>query len=81
MSHVTAQPIVIAISQSKRELYPFEEVFRSQNKLIVDTVCKEFVFVLELFDLKMSQVANIFNKIFAKVVNRYLQWLQSYNSL
>jgi len=54
MSHVTAQPIVLAISQSKRELYPFEEVYRSQNKLIVDTVCKEFVFVLELFDLKMS---------------------------
>ena len=35
-------------------MYHFEEVFRSQNKLIVDTVCKEFVFVLELFDLKMS---------------------------
>jgi|LauGreDrversion4_2_1035121.scaffolds.fasta_scaffold473311_1 hypothetical protein len=29
----------------------------------------------------MSQVAHIFNKIFSKVVNRYLEWLQSYNSL
>lgn len=81
MQHVTAQPIVLAISQSKREVYPFEEVYRSQNKLIVDTVCKEFVFVLELFDLKMSQVSQIFNKIFAKSINRYLKWLESYNSL
>ena len=55
-------------------------MFRSQNKLIVDTVCKEFVFVLELFDLKMTQVSHIFNQIFAKVVNRYLNWLQSYNA-
>lgn len=46
-------PIVTAISQAKLRHYPFEEVFRSHNKLIVDTVCKEFVFVLEFFDLKL----------------------------
>lgn len=62
-------------------MYHFEEVFRSQNKLIVDTVCKEFVFVLELFDLKMSQVTQIFNQIFSKVVNRYLTWLTAYNPI
>lgn len=54
LSRLTAQPIVMAISSQKHQLYYFEEVFRSQNKLIVDTVCKEFVFVLEMFDLKMS---------------------------
>jgi hypothetical protein len=44
-------------------------------------VCKEFVFVLELFDLKMTQVSHIFNQIFAKVVNRYLGWLNAYNAV
>ena len=52
---------MVAIAQSKKLQYPFEEVFRSQNKLIVDAVCKEFVFVLEFFDLKMVQVSTIFN--------------------
>lgn len=76
LERLTAQPIVTATSQQR--VYYFEEVFRSQNKLIVDTVCKEFVFVLELFDLKMSQVGHMFNCVFAKVVNRYLKWLEEY---
>ena len=45
-------PIVVAIAHKKFSTYDFEEVFRSQNKLIVDAVCKEFVFVLEFFDLR-----------------------------
>jgi hypothetical protein len=53
-------------------------VFRSQNKLIVDAVCKEFVFVLEFFDLKMVQVSTIFNQIFARVINKYIDWLVGY---
>lgn len=68
-------PIVVAIAQSKHLHFDFEEVFRSQNKLIVDAVCKEFVFVLEFFDLKMVQVSTIFNQIFSRVINKYLDWL------
>ena len=37
------------------------------------------MFVLEFFDLKMSQVSHIFNQIFAKVVNKYLAWLNGYS--
>ncbi len=44
-------------------------------------MCKEFVFVLEMWDLKMAQVSQIFNQIFAKVINRYLKWLESYTVL
>jgi hypothetical protein len=44
----------------------------------VDTVCKEFVFLLEFFDLKMAQIAPIFNAIFARVINKYLEWLEGY---
>ena len=70
----------MTISISKKLQYPFEEVFRSQNKLIVDAVCKEFIFVLEFFDLKMVQVSTIFNQIFSRVINKYLEWLSQYNS-
>jgi hypothetical protein len=46
----------------------------------VDAVCKEFIFVLEFFDLKMVQVSTIFNQIFSRVINKYLEWLSQYNS-
>ena len=75
LEQMDTQPVVVAISQNKRQQFHFEEVFRSQNKLIVDAVCKEFVFVLEFFDLKMMQLANIFNQIFSRVINKYLEWL------
>lgn len=49
LERLDTSPIIIAIT--KQKMFPFEEVFRSQNLLIVNTVCKEFVFVLEFFDL------------------------------
>lgn len=61
LERIDSIPIVVAISQSKKSQFQFEEVFRSQNKLIVDAVCKEFVFILEFFDLKMMKVSTIFN--------------------
>ena len=75
LERMDGHPIVTAISQSRKSQFHFEEVFRSQNKLIVDAVCKEFVFVLEFFDLKLMQVSTIFNQIFSRVINKYLEWL------
>ena len=80
LERIDNQPIVVAMASSKRNQFNFEEVFRSQNKLIVDAVCKEFVFVLEFFDLKLMQVSTIFNQIFSRVINKYLEWLAQYNS-
>jgi hypothetical protein len=55
LMRIDAPPIITAIALSKNQrLFPFEEVFRSANKLIVDSVCKEFIFVLEFFDMKVS---------------------------
>ena len=78
LNKLDSQPVVVAIAQSKNMKFDFEEIFRSQNKLIVDAVCKEFVFVLEFFDLKMVQVSTIFNQIFSRVINKYLDWLVQY---
>jgi hypothetical protein len=44
-------------------------------------VCKEFVFVLEFFDLKMAHMSRLFNQIFAKIINKYIDWLKDYNAL
>lgn len=76
LQRIDYAPIITAQSQSKgSKLYPFEEVFRSVNKLIVDSVCKEFIFVLEFFDMKLSQVSPVFIQIFSRVINKYIEWL------
>ena len=76
LQRIDAPPIIIAIALSKNQrLFPFEEVFRSVNKLIVDSVCKEFIFVLEFFDMKVSQVSPVFIQIFSRVINKYVDWL------
>lgn len=45
---------------------------------MIDTISKEFVFVLEFFDLKMGQCSYLFNQIFSKIVNYYLEYLTTY---
>jgi len=47
-------PIVAHFSKDKQQKYLFEEVFRSQMKLISDTVAKEFLFILEFFDFNIT---------------------------
>lgn len=47
-------PIVSHISKTKQQKYMIEEIFRSQMKIISDTVAKEFLFILEFFDFKIS---------------------------
>lgn len=75
---VDTQPQVSRIAQQKHQRYPPEEIFRSQNRLIIEAVSKEFVFILEFFDLKTAQCSFIFNQIFQKVINYYLDWLSQY---
>lgn len=47
-------PIVACFSNNVSQKYMIEEIFRSQMKLISDTVAKEFFFILEFFDFKAS---------------------------
>lgn len=37
--------------------------------------------MLEFFDLRMAHMSQLFNKIFARVVNKYLAWLKDYDPL
>ena len=65
-------PIVAIQSESKQ--YLIEEIFRSQIKLISDTVAKEFFFILEFFDFKINnqtQQTFMFNKIFKHIISKY----------
>jgi Vps52 / Sac2 family len=54
IERISSAPLVTAISSTKQLHYYPEEIFRSQNKLIIEAVSKEFVFILEFFDLKLG---------------------------
>jgi hypothetical protein len=73
---VDDQPIICHISQEQHLTHPLEEVFRSQNKLLVEAAIQEFAFVLEFFDLKPHQCSYIFNTIFKASVKYYLDILR-----
>jgi hypothetical protein len=49
-------------------------------RLLIEAVSKEFVFILEFFDLKTAQCSFIFNQVFSKIINYYLEWLQQYTN-
>eukprot|EP00826_Nyctotherus_ovalis_P001970 TRINITY_DN10372_c0_g4_i1.p1 TRINITY_DN10372_c0_g4~~TRINITY_DN10372_c0_g4_i1.p1 ORF type:complete len:478 (+),score=179.91 TRINITY_DN10372_c0_g4_i1:764-2197(+) len=70
-------PIIYHISLEKKLTHALEEVFRSQNKLLVDATINEYYFVLEFFNLKQHQCSYIFNAIFKKTVQYFLEWLQN----
>lgn len=48
--------------------------------MLIESIQKEFVFVLEFFDLRMGQVSYIFNQIFQRTIHFYLDWLKSSTS-
>ena len=54
LGEIDAEPIVCAISSHKSHKYHLEEVFRSQNRLLLNSITTEFIFVLEFFDLKVA---------------------------
>jgi len=67
-------PIVAHISKLKNQRFLFEEIFRSQMKLISDTIAKELIFILEFFDIQMTnktQQTYMFNSIFRQIISRY----------
>jgi hypothetical protein len=74
---MNGDPIVPHVAGQRGTKYTLEEVFRSQNILLTNLITTEFSFVLEFFDLKSSQCDYIFNAIFSKIVNYYLEWLDN----
>ena len=77
LENIEADPIISHISLQKKKKHPLEEIFRSENKMLINAIVTEFIFVLEFFDLKMHQCSYIFNAIFKKSVNYFIDNLKS----
>ena len=77
LGDIEIEPIVPHHLMSTSKRISFEEAFRSQNKMLTNLVSTEYAFILKFFDLKVSQCNYIFNTLFSKIVNYFLDWLTS----
>ena len=64
LADVEAPPILVHIAQAEASRYPFEALFRSIMKHLMDTACNEQAFVSEFFMDKS-------NDTFMQVRGRY----------
>ncbi len=77
LQELNKEPIICHISYEQKLTHSLEEIFRSQNKLLVDATVNEYFFVLDFFGLKPSQGEYTFKLIFAKPVQYFLETLQN----
>lgn len=75
LNEIDNSPIIPAISLEKHETFTLEEVFRSQNMMLMNISTSEYYFVLEFFGLQPQQCEYIFNAIFANTTMNYLDQL------
>ena len=77
LESLESEPVICHISQSKKQKFPIEEIFRSQSRMLCSAILSEFVFVMEFFDIQIFQCSYVFNAIFKKTMTHYLDNLKS----
>lgn len=77
LQEINKEAIICHISQEKKLTHLVEEIFRSENKLLIDATANEFYFVLDFFGLQVHQCSYIFNAIFKKPVQFFLESMQN----
>lgn len=65
--------IIIHVAQQNKDKFPFEQLMRSMNQLLLDSVTSEFLFTLDFFGRM-----DLFDDIFGKTVAFYLETLKDY---
>uniref|UniRef100_H2Z2W4 Vacuolar protein sorting-associated protein 52 homolog n=1 Tax=Ciona savignyi TaxID=51511 RepID=H2Z2W4_CIOSA len=67
-------PIVVPhAAQKNEEKQSFESLFRSQHYALLDTSCREYLFVCDFFMLSASAAQDLFNAIVGKTLALYLK--------
>ena len=70
-----APAIIAHVAAGEQNKYPYEQIFRSVQKHLMDTATSEYHFTLHFFN---AQSLDIFNQIFAKALSQCLEHLEHY---
>jgi hypothetical protein len=55
LNHTETDPILYHVANQAQQRFLIEQIFRSINKLLLDSVASEYFFTLEFFNLKNDQ--------------------------
>ena len=75
MKEPDAPPIVIHVAQAEKQQLPYEAIFRSVQKHLMDSATSEFLFTVDFFNTKSH---SLFQQIYEKTIATNLDNLESY---
>ncbi|XP_064395792.1 vacuolar protein sorting-associated protein 52 homolog [Halichondria panicea] len=70
--------IVVPHAQRAERKYSFESLFRSIHFALMDNGCREYLFVVEFFNLTPSAAQDFFDSIFGRTLAYLLKNIESY---
>eukprot|EP00949_MAST-11_sp_MAST-11-sp1_P002789 g2789.t1 len=68
-------PVVVHLAEAEKKKFPYEEIFRSVQKHLMDSATSEFLFTLDFFGARNHE---IFNAIYAKTLSHCLENLEQH---
>lgn len=69
---------IIAHTQKDRAKYYHEQIFRSHQRLLIDTATSEFLFLNDFFDTQAQGNHSLFSDVFGKTTQFFLDSLESF---
>ncbi|XP_076824718.1 vacuolar protein sorting-associated protein 52 homolog isoform X1 [Clavelina lepadiformis] len=74
-------PIIVPhAAQKNEEKFSFESLFRSQHYALLDTSCREYLFICDFFMISSSAAQDLFNSILGKTLALYVKHVDTYCS-
>uniref|UniRef100_A0A1B0CD66 Vacuolar protein sorting-associated protein 52 homolog n=1 Tax=Lutzomyia longipalpis TaxID=7200 RepID=A0A1B0CD66_LUTLO len=70
-------PILVPHAQRKNK-YPYEALFRSEQYALVDNACREYLFVTEFFMVRGSQAQELFNQTMGRTLSLLIKNVETY---
>lgn len=77
LSNIDADPIIYHVANQANQRFCIENIFKSLNKLLLDSVASEFYFTLDFFNLKNDQNKVVFGGVFKLTINFTMETIKN----
>lgn len=69
LNNIDADPIIFHVANQANQRFFIEQIFKSLNKLLLDSMASEFYFTLDFFNLQNDQNKVVFGGVFKTTIN------------
>ncbi len=77
LNNIDSDPIIYHVANQANQRFFIENIFKSLNKLFLDSVASEFYFTLEFFNLKNDQNKVVFAGVFKTTINFTIETIKN----